>query len=300
MLELVRIFVDVLTPVVAVAAVGAFAAKRWSLDYRPLSTIAYNFLAPAFIFRLLSAPTSLDGPVATMIGATLITLVVMFGLTWVLELRQTPERRLIDAMTTTFGNVGNLGFPIVLFALGSDALPEAGVHFLAVTTGAFVLGIGAAAHLRSRSMTESLRRMITTPALAVVLPAVLLSAGDVAQPQVLTRFVDLLAEAMIPAMLLTLGMQLVSTRLTSAVSRLGLISVLKLVIAPLVFFGIASALGLSGDAMNAGLLLAAMPTAVLVGLISLEYDLESEVASAAILVTSAAALVTVGLLLTVL
>lgn len=297
MIELIRIFVDVLTPVVAVAAVGAFAARRWNLDYRPLSTVAYNFLAPAFIFRLLSAPTSLDGPIGGMIMATLITVSIVFGTMWLLLLRKPAEQRVLDAMAATFGNVGNLGFPIVLFALGSDALPEAGVHFLATTTSVFVLGIATAAHLRSRTFGESLKRMITTPALAVVIPAVLLNAGDVTQPQVMTRFIDLLAEAMIPVMLLTLGMQLVSTRLTPDFGRIGLIGVLRLVFAPLVFLGVAAAVGLSGDARDSGLLLAAMPTAVLVGLISLEYDLETEVASAAILATSGGALITVGALL---
>jgi len=296
-LELLGIFVNVLIPVFGVVGVGAFTARRWDLDYRPMSVIAYRVLAPAFVFRLLSDPQGLDGPVGKMVAASLGTVAAVWVFYGVLSRNSSREARVLELMSTTFGNVGNLGFPIVLFALGEDALPEAGIHFLSITVGVFFMGIVAAARLRSGTAREAFVRVATTPAIAVTPFAIGVSTTGTALPVFVARSVDLLADAMIPVMLLTLGMQLASARMTRDVRRLSRVVATKLLVAPAVFFGIASVIGLSGDGRDAGLLFAAMPTAVLVGLISLEYELETEVSTAIILVSSLAAIPSLGLLL---
>ncbi|MBT8200531.1 MAG: AEC family transporter [Acidimicrobiia bacterium] len=297
MAELFRIFVDVLIPVAVVVAAGYLAARRWSLDHRPMGTLAYWLLAPAFIFRLLADPAAFRGPVFGMLGASLITVIVLWIMMALLLRDADPERRVLDSMAASFGNVGNLGFPIVLFALGSEALPAAAIHFLAITIGVFVLGISASARLRSGTAIKALTRVATTPAIAVTPFAFAFAGFEWQLPTFAGRSVDLLADAMIPVMLLTLGMQLASSHLTSGLGRLGLIGVAKLVVAPLIYFPLAALFGLTGDARDAGLLLAAMPTAVLVGLISVEFDLETEVATAAILGTSLVSFATLGLII---
>ncbi len=297
MVELLRIFVDVLVPVAIVVAAGFAAARWWGLDHRPTGTLAYWLLAPAFIFRLLADPAAFAGPVGGMLGASLLTVAVLWVVMFLL-LRQAPaERRVLDSMAASFGNVGNLGFPIVLFALGSEALTAAAIHFLAITIGVFVLGVSAAARLRSGSPAQAVLRVATTPAIAVAPVAFLFAGFEWELPTFADRSVDLMADAMIPVMLLTLGMQLASSRLMRGVRRIGLIGVAKLVLAPLIYLPLAAFFGLSGDFRDTGLLLAAMPTAVLVGLISVEFELETEVATGAILATSLAAFPTLGLLI---
>ncbi len=200
------------------------------------------------------------------------------------------------------GNVGNLGFPIVLFALGEVALAPAAVHFVATTLCLFGFGVTAGAHLRSGNALGALRRVLTTPAILAVPIGFAVAAAEwnLPLPTAPQRLVDLLADAMIPVMLLTLGMQLASSRLTAGWRRLGLIAVVKLVLSPLVFVVVAAGLDLTGVARDSGLLLAAMPTAVLVALIGVEFDLEAEAASAAILLSSVAALPTLSVLITLL
>lgn len=295
--ELLRIFIDVLLPVFGVAGAGYAAARIAPLDHRPLGTLAYWLLAPAFIFSVLSDPTALDGPVIRMVASSFITVSIVWVMVW-LSLRRTPaERKVIDAMSSAMGNVGNLGFPVVLFALGEAALTAAAIHFLAVTTCIFGFGVTASSRLRSGTALIALRRVVTTPAILAVPAAFLMAATESTLPTAPDRFIGLLADAMIPVMLLTLGIQLASSRLAAGWRRLGFITFAKLVMSPLVFLVIAALIGLEGVARDSGLVLAAMPTAVLVGLIGLEFDLETEVASAAILVTSVAAMATLSVLL---
>ncbi len=297
MLELLRIFMNVLVPVFAVVAVGGFAAWRWDLDYRPLSNIGYRLLAPAFIFRLLSDPAGVDGPVFAMVIASFGTVVLVWLGFTLATYRTNREQRVLDSLAASFGNVGNLGFPIVLFALGEDALPAAGVHFLSITVGAFFLGIVTAARLRSGSAAEAVRRVVTTPAIAVTPFAVLAARTGGQLPLAITRFVDLLADAMIPVMLITLGMQLAHAAPAIRWGRVVGVAGAKLLGAPLVYLGLSALVSLGGEARDAGLLLAAMPTAVLVGLISLEYDLETEAATTVILAGSLASLLTLAIVL---
>lgn len=300
MVELLEIFIDVLVPVALVVGAGFLAARRWELDHRPIGTLAYWLLAPAFIFRLLADPAAFDGPVAQMLGASFLTVVIVWVVMQVMLRSAPPRRRVLDSMAATFGNVGNLGFPIVLFALGEPALGPAAIHFLAVTIGVFVLGVTASARLTSQSPLNALLRVVTTPAIAVAPVAFLFAGLDWQLPVFGERAVGLLADAMIPVMLLTLGMQLASSSLTAGVGRLGLIGIAKLAIGPAVYLPLTSLFGLTGDVRNSGLLLAAMPSAVFVGLISLEFDLETEVATAAILATSVVSFATLGVIISLL
>jgi len=235
-----------------------------------------------------------------MILSTVITISLVWLLMSIALRGQPGERRVVDAMAAALGNVGNLGFPIVLFALGEEALPAAVVHFLATTMCIFGFGVTASARLRSGTVSTTLRRVAATPAILVVPFGFLMAATESTLPTAPGRLVDLLADAMIPVMLLTLGMQLASSHLAAGFGRLGIISVAKLVVTPIIFVGVAAVFGLTGLPRDTGLLLAAMPTAVLVGLISIEFDLEAEMASAAILLTSVLALGTLSAVLALL
>lgn len=298
--ELLRIFIDVLVPVFGVAAVGYAVARITGLDHRPMGTVAYWVLVPAFIFRTLSDPAALDGPVVSMMAATVISVsVVWFMMAGVLH-GKSGDRRVIDSMAAAMGNVGNLGFPIVLFALGRDALPSAVIHFIAATLCIFGFGVSASVRLRNGAMSSTVRRVIATPAIFVVPLGFAMAATESTLPIAMDRLVGLLADAMIPVMLLTLGIQLASSRLQAGWRRLGTITVAKLVVSPLAFLAVAAIFGLEGFARDTGLLLAAMPTAVLVSLIGIEFDLEAEVASAAILLTSMVSLGTLSVVLALL
>ncbi len=295
--ELIRIFVDVLVPVFGVAAVGYGTARLAGLDHRPVGTLAYWLLVPAFIFRTLSDPAALEGPVVKMLLATVITIsTVWVVMSWLLR-RQPGERRVVDTMAASLGNVGNLGFPIVLFALGEAALPAAVIHFLATTVCIFGYGVTAAARLRAGSPIVAVKRVVTTPAIIAMPLGFMMAAAEWTLPTAPSRMIGLLADAMIPVMLLALGMQLASARLAAGVRRLGLISLAKLAVSPAVFAGVAALLDLRGFARDTGLLMAAMPTAVLVALIGIEFELEAEVATAAILLNSLVALGTLSVLL---
>ena len=292
MTRLIEIFVDVLGPVAAIVGLGFFAGKKWDLDVPTISTLAFRVLGPAFMFRLFLDSSLSNQPVAAMVSASIGSILVV----WV-GMRLVFRSGLEDRMAATFGNVGNLGFPIVLFALGEQALPSAGIHFLSVTVVALFMGIASAARQRAGGIFGAVRRVLSTPIVVAAPIAGLVRWSSLDVPLSATRAIGLLADAMIPVMLVVLGMQLAGASRRFHLGRLSRVTVIKLLVVPAVYLAIAQIVGLTGIERDSGLLLAAMPTAVLVGLVSMEFDLETEAVTASILVTSLVSVLSLGALI---
>ena len=105
-------------------------------------------------------------------------------------------------------------------------------------------------------------------------------------PAWLYRSVNLLGEAAIPVMLLILGMQLAKVKLILRWQWMSLVILLRMLIMPVIAFGLASLFQLTGDARRAAITEASMPTAVIVTVLALEYDLEPTLITEAVVVTT--------------
>lgn len=114
-----------------------------------------------------------------MIASSVITVSIVWALVWVTLRREPGSRKIIDAMSSAMGNVGNLGFPVVLFSLGEAGLTATAIRFLAVTTCLFGFGVTAGSRFCSGSSLIALRRVVTTPAILAV-PAAFIMAGTAA------------------------------------------------------------------------------------------------------------------------
>ena len=300
-MQLLTIFINVLVPVLTVALVGYIAGPRLGVTGRPLSRIAYYVLAPAFIFNLFSEA---DIELALALRMALFIVLVTTGCVLVaLVVARLMGHRgaMVSAfvLVTAFGNVGNFGLPIISFGLGEEALVHASVYFLILSPYGFLIGVTAAAWGRGgagRAMLSALK----TPAILAAIPAVIVNWLGLSLPLVVQRPISLLASAMIPIMLLTLGMQLGSM----GRPRIGLdviaASSVRLLVGPVLAFALAALLGMSGLARGAGILQASMPSAVFAVLIAMEYDLLPDFVTTTVLFSTLASAVTLTIVLALL
>jgi predicted permease len=116
----------------------------------------------------------------------------------------------------------------------------------------------------------------------------------------LFRGVALMSDAALPLLLLLLGMQLAQG---VAVEQRGLTTlavVLRLLISPLLAYGLARLLGLSDLSMRVVVLEASMPTAVNMVLYSLEFDARPGFVAGVVVVSTVLSLATLALLLVLL
>lgn len=299
--QLLSIFFNVISPVFALVAIGWFAGPRLGLEARTISRAAYFLFVPAFIFSTLSSAIIEADLAARMITyITVVHIVVAFAgflIAWLLG-KSAP---MIGAYTliAVFGNVGNFGFPIIEFHLGPDAVALAAIYFIAIVIVSFVIGVIAATWHQGGS-GRAILEVFKTPALLAAVPAIIVNWFDLEIPIMAGRLIGLLGQAMVPTMLLALGVQLASTKSLTIDSDTLIASGIRLLISPALAFLLVGYFGLDGLVRDAGIMQAAMPAAVLTSIIAIEYDLLPDFVTRSVLFSTLASVLTLTLILTIL
>lgn len=301
MSQLLTIFINILAPVFLLMLLGYLIGPRLQLETRTLSRFAYFVLTPAFVVDVLGSARIAADTATTMITyiivVHLILVAIGFGVARLLK-RPAP---MVGAymLIAVFGNVGNFGLPIIKFAYGEQALVEATVYFLAILTISFIVGVGAANWHKGGRFTAAIA-VFKTPAILALPPALLLNWTGMELPPFLGRGVELLADALIPTMLVALGVQLAHVGLPRLNADMLLASTIKLVGGAALALALAIPFGLSGLERSIGVLQASMPTAVLASMIAVEHDLVPQFVIATVLVCTLASVVTLTIVLAVL
>lgn len=287
MSDLGAIFLDILAPVFLLVGVGFGFGRRLGVDPQPMARTAYFLLAPAFIFEVLAGSELGGDVVARMVAVLLMTTLAVALLGWGAGrvLGRTPTITAALVLVAVYGNVGNFGLPIVAFEFGEEALDLAGVAFLTVNVSAFLIGVTAATW-RNSHPARALWTAVSTPAVAVVPLAVIVNATNADLPLFLDRAVGLLADAMIPVMLLTLGVQLARMKRPTIGTDVVVGSALRLVAAPTLAATATVLVGLDGDPAGVTIVQSAMPAAVFTALIAIEHDLEPDLVTTIVLVST--------------
>ena len=301
LLQLGEIFLNVITPVFALVLIGYIAAPRLGLEARTLSRFAYYILVPAFVFNVMSSAT-IEAELATqmLVYILLVHLAcALLGYGVARLLRRPPAMVGAYVLVAVFGNVGNFGLPLIEFRLGEAALIPATVYFLAIIIVAFVIGV-AAANLQKGGSLGAILAVFKTPALLALPPALLVNWLNLTPPLLLTRITGLLGGAMVPTMLVALGVQLAATQALTIDRDVVVASSLRLLGGAALALLIVVPFGLTGLERGAGVLQSAMPTAVLASIIALEYDLLPDFVTTAVLFSTLASVITLTLLMAVL
>jgi predicted permease len=305
---IISAFVEVLLPVLVVVACGYALRRVFPIDVRSLNRVSMYVLSPALIFTTL-ARIEVAGAEALRIAAVSTLVIVLVGvLTYICARPLRLDQAALSALllSTMFMNAGNYGLPTTRFAFGEDGLQRALLFFIPQTILAQVLAVpiaGMARGARGNPLLQVLRMPQIYAALAGLLARAaglnLTGQGhDVVTA--LFRGVALMSDAALPLLLLLLGMQLAQG---VAVEQRGLTTlavVLRLLVSPLLAYGLAQLLGLSDLSMRVVVLEASMPTAVNMVLYSLEFDARPGFVAGVVVVTTLLSLGTLTLLLGVL
>jgi malate permease and related proteins len=299
--NVLSVFVDVVVPVFAVAALGYLLGPRLGLEARTLARVAYHVFVPAFTFRVISRSDLPFGRTLRMAACIVVMHAVFAAMGWGAArlLRRSREGTAAFVMVTVFGNVGNFALALLQFRLGERALVPATLYFVVSLIVSFVVCVGAAAWARG-GRASAVLQVLRTPALLAVLPAALVSATGAQVPLPLARAVGLLGDAMIPVMLFLLGVQLAGAKALRLSADVLVASALRLIGCPLVAALLVVPFGVTGIERTACILQAAMPAAVLVAIISAEYDVEPAFVMSSIFYSTALSLPVLTVLLALL
>lgn len=296
----ISLFVDVLGPVLLLVTLGTVVGSRLGIESSALSPLAYWVLGPAFVFDLFEA-SGLDSGTVTRLAlaglAGMAAAAAVAGL-GVGLLGHGASVRSASVLTGAYGNVGNAGLAITVFALGDDALAAAGVLMLTINVAGITLGVVLAARRHAGPLT-ALRRGLVAPMTMAAGAAIVVNLTSAPVPLAVDRSIELLAGALIPVMLLTLGIQLAATGLRWPTDDIAVAGVAKLIAAPVGAVGAATVFGVEGELLGAVAIQSAMPPAVFTMLLAMENDVEPERVTNAVVTLTVASLATLPVVLTI-
>jgi len=288
----------VVAPVFALILVGAALARRFAIDVAPVTQIAIYGAVPALVFQTLASMTLASDAIGRLLAGYGLTLLA-FGLLGALLGRALPaSTRRTFIGTLLFGNAANMMLPISLFAFGEAGLERALVLYVATALSMFALGpvlVGEAVGVR-----RSVRTIVTFPVLWAALAGVTASAFGSALPLGLERAVGLLADAAVPLVLLSLGIQMSRARVARP-TGLNVAAVgLKLVLMPAVALALGTLVGLRGLDLAVLALLGGMPTAINLAMLAVAFRGDADQVGRTVVLGTLASLVTLPILLALL
>lgn len=292
-MDTVQLLIDVLGPVVLIVTVGAILAPRLHLDAETLSKLAYWILGPAFVFNIF-ATTTLDADTAVKLVGAAVAGIAASGLVATLlspafGLRGSAQSAVV--MSSAYGNVGNAGLAICVFALGEDSLDQAGVVMVTIIFFGTLVSVWLGTRQRQSPAKAAIDAFVSPMILAAIVGFVFNVAG-IDMPTLVDRAVSTVASGLIPTMLLTLGLQLATVGGLRFFRTSTLISLAKLIVAPLIAWAVAEAFGLTGDDRGVIVLQSAMPPAVFCMVLAIEHDLEADRTTNDVVVVTIASLLT--------
>jgi hypothetical protein len=287
LIELLALFNNNILPIFLSAGTGFLAARHLQVTPRSVSQVAFYIFSPCLIFNLLTKNPLQSGEVTRLVLFTLVVVLGLGLLTFLVGLALRFERSVLVALllTVMFGNTGNYGLSLNLFAFGQSALVYASLYF--ATVGILVYTVGVLiASLGKSSLKKAFLGLFKVPTLYAILLALLFNRYHLRLPLPIDRTVELLAGAAIPVLMVVLGVQLYNSRWSDHKAALGLSVFLRLVVSPLLAMGIALLFRLEGAAYQAGVLESAVPTAVMMTVVANEYETEPSFVTSAVIVST--------------
>ncbi len=190
---------EITAPVFVLAAIG-YAWVRLGVEYKVdfVTRLAMTLSVPCLIFTALmktqidpAALTALSLATIAAYGAVTVAMVVLARLAG-LDMRA-------YVAPLIFGNTGNLGLPLALFAFGETGLGYAVVVFAIMAIWSFTFGIWLVAG------RGAFGKVLREPLLWGTLLGGLFLWQGWETPRAVTRTLELIGQMAIPLMLITLG-----------------------------------------------------------------------------------------------
>lgn len=298
--ELTFVLLNIIAPVIAVAALGFVLARVFGLESRTPSRLSLYLFSPALVFTSIYH-SKLGTEFVSIIAFAVIIFALMGVFTFILTqaLRFDRLTSAAFALSTLFVNAGNLGLPLNLFAFGQEGLNRAVIYFVATS----VLAQTAAIFIAARGTVtnrDALARVFKMPLIYAASLALLFNLNQWQMPEPIMKSIELISGGTVPLIITVLGIELAHAVLNQDLKAVALATVVRLIVAPAIAFGLAAVMGMEGLTRSVSVLESSMPTAVLVSIIAVEFNVKPEFVTSAVFVSTIASVATLTVLLGIL
>ncbi len=287
--------ITILLPIFFVFGVGYLAQRFLKLETRVLSNLALYVLVPLLVFRTFYEQ-KIDSSYGYLSIYMLGLCFALIGLVSILSkiYGYTESERCGLVLSSAFMNNGNYGTPLVLFLFGTLGMETAIVlmvlqQLLMSTLGVYYAAKGSPDHDGIKAALRAVRKMpmVYGAIVGLLFQWLQIPLGTIRDG------VDLIADAAIPVIMVTLGMQLANIRLRAIDwQKLSTALSLKLMIAPLIAAGIVVFMPVDPLTKQIMIIMAATPTAANTTMYAIQFHTEPQNVSSATLVSTVSSLAT--------
>lgn len=287
----------------AVLVAGYFLRKGELLDENAtdrITTLVVKVTSPLLIVDAMSQPTTLAFSSVGLIllvsaGVYAYLMVMAFILPGMLRVR---SRNLgVFRFMTVFGNVGFMGFPVLMAVYGKEAIFIASIFNLPFNVLVYTLGIFFITAGQNKAQPFHWRILVNPGTVAVLAGLVLFGLRIELHP-VVSGTVSMLGGLTTPLSMLVLGasMIFVDFRLLLLNFRIYIFSVVRLLVVPALVLVVLSAMGFSGLMLGVPVIITGMPVASMSVMMAREYEGDTALAAEGVFISTAMSLGTIVVL----
>jgi malonate transporter and related proteins len=294
---------DLILPVVAVILTGWIVGYTGYLS-RAFSDaqihFAYNIAMPALLIVTIA-----QEPGHSLInwrflvafgGGSLLCFILVFGIMSIHGARSLASRTM-HGMAASMTNTGFVALPVLQAIYGQRAVLPAAIAtvFVAVVmfpAAVILLELGQRdAHGSRTAAMVAVKHVVLNPMVLSTLIGMLWSVLGLRMPGPVTDYFRILANALTPCALFAIGLGFSMDGLRANIGQASLLTAVKLVIMPLIVYGLSISLGLDPLYTISAVICAAVPTAKTVYILAGEYRCEEMMVASTVSMTTLASII---------
>ncbi|MDR3412914.1 MAG: AEC family transporter [Formivibrio sp.] len=299
MQQLSYLFINVLLPIFLQVGAGFWLQKRFSPDISSFSKVQFYAFIPAIAFTSLYS-TQLGGAMLlAIVLCNLCIFAVLYGVAWVAVRagRLDMSKRNAFYNSVCIYNSGNYCIPLIQLLYNTPFSYSVQIVIVliqsAMTNTFGIYNTGA----KGQKIGQLLKVVLLMPTTLAMLAAVGLRVTGLPVWKPVMVSLQVMTQGLVPLALITLGAQLAMAKISKFSFDVYCSSLLRLLIGPLVAWGLVTLWGIHGVAAQVIIICSAAPSAVNTVLLALEFKGDPEFASQTVLVSTLLSALTVPLVI---
>lgn len=237
-------------------------------------------------------------------AVSLLLLLTGLAVTMIFTKKFPVSERPIQRFACIYSNAAFMGFPLIQVMFGEEGLLYASAYvtvfnILLWTHGYMMLSKrgGETAGANGGGFRKTLKKLVTTPVLVSVALGLVIYLGQIPIPGVVAEPVKLISGMNTPMAMFITGMIIAESNLGKIIRNVQIsdMILLRLILIPLVCFGIYLAAGFTGMQAQVVFLLEACPCAAITSVFAVQFGYNEEMAAGSVVVTTLLSIITLPL-----
>ena len=289
-------FLGVLLPIFGIFVLGYIGQKKLNLEPKQISAMALYLMSPFLVFRTFySVDLNLEYMYLFIFTflLCLALILIVYIISFLRHYSVTETSGMV--LASAFMNNGNYGTPVIFLLFGATGLDYAivlmvGQQLVMCTIGIYFAAKGSP---EGNGFKTAMHAVFKMPIVYGALIGGLFKELNIPLSTSILEAVNLVADAAIPTIMITLGMQLANISLKKIpVHKLSVALMLKLAVSPAIAFVLTLFLPVGDMVKHIMIIVAAMPTAANTTMYALQFNTEPEFVSSATFISTSLSLVT--------